>query len=247
MTLKDFFSEHKKVALAFSGGTDSAYLLYEGKKAGADVKPYFVKSEFQPEFELNDARNAAEYAGEELTVLHISVLREESIRRNPCDRCYFCKRKIFGLISERARDDGYFEIIDGTNASDDISDRPGVRALAEYGVLSPLRMCRITKSEVREQSRKAGLFTWNKPSYSCLATRIGKEEEISIDKLSKIEKGESALFKLGFSDFRLRLRNNTAVLEVNLKDGKLLDIKKDTVFKELYRIFDEVRVGDWRK
>lgn len=247
MTLKEFFTTHNKVALAFSGGTDSAYLLCAGKKYGADVKPYFVKSEFQPTFELRDAREIARQIGIEVTVIELSLLDDRNICENPCDRCYLCKRKIFGALKSRANADGYFEIIDGTNASDDLKDRPGVRALEEYGVISPLLICGITKSQVRERSKKEGLFTWNKPSYSCLATRIGKGEEISEGKLQTIEKGEQILFESGFSDFRLRLKNGIAALELNEKDRALFDVKRDAVYGALHEIFDEITQGEWRK
>ena len=170
MTLQEFFAAHPKVALGFSGGVDSSYLLYAAKQAGADVRPYFAKTQFQPEFELEDAKRLAELVDIELTILPYDVLPAAGF--NPPDRCYYCKTALFGALVARAKADGYDTIIDGTNASDDAGDRPGMKALQEMQVLSPLRLCGLTKQDIREKSKEAGLFTWDKPSYACLATRF---------------------------------------------------------------------------
>ena len=172
MNIIEFFNEHKKVALAFSGGADSAYLLYAAVKCGADIAPYFVKSQFQPEFERNDAHRLAEQLGVGLHEIRVDVLQFDEVTDNPPDRCYYCKRRIMGAIRAAAAADGYDTLIDGTNASDDGSDRPGMKLLKEQNILSPLKLCGITKSEVRARSHEAGLFTWNKPAYACLATRV---------------------------------------------------------------------------
>ena len=108
---------------------------------------------------------------------------------------------------------GYDLVIDGTNASDDIADRPGYKALGEEGVLSPLRLCGITKQELRERSREAGLFTWSKPAYACLATRIPTGETITAEKLHAVEQSEDKLFRMGFTDFRVRTKNGAAKLQ----------------------------------
>ena len=110
-------------------------------------------------------------------------------------------------------------MIDGTNASDDAADRPGMRALEELSVRSPLRECGLTKGEVRRLSKEAGLFTWDKPAYACLATRIPAGEEITREKLQKTEAAESLLFSLGFSDFRVRLLGGRAMIQ--LPEGQL--------------------------
>lgn len=214
MNLQEFFAEYPKVALGFSGGVDSAFLFYAAKKYGADVKAYFVKSQFQPEFELEDARRLAEFIGADFTILECDALADDVVRKNPADRCYYCKSNVFGKILEAAKADGYNFIIDGTNASDDAADRPGMKSLQEMKILSPLRLCGLTKSDVRNLSKEAGLFTWNKPSYACLATRIPTDEEITNDKLATIEAGEDALFALGFSDFRIRLYHGAARIQM---------------------------------
>jgi uncharacterized protein len=208
--LQIFFKENPRFALAFSGGTDSAYLLYASLQAGADVKPYFVKTEFQPAFELNDALDI--YPG--LTVIKGSTLNRPEIASNDSLRCYSCKRYILTLIKKQADIDGYDVLCDGTNASDDTADRPGIKALLEFNVRSPLREAELTKSDIRALSRKAGLKTWDKPSYSCLATRIPTGTGITADMLGRIESGEAFLFSLGLTDFRLRLTDTGWRLEL---------------------------------
>lgn len=214
MTLSAFFRQYDRVALAFSGGVDSAYLLYEAVRLGVDVRPYYVKSAFQPAFELVDARRLAQELRQELIVLSADVLADPVIAANPADRCYHCKRLLFSVMADRARADGYPVLLDGTNASDDSSDRPGMRALAELAILSPLRLCSLTKSEIRRLSREAGLFTWNKPAYACLATRIPTGEPITAEWLATTERAEAFLVSLGFRDIRVRLADGAAKIQV---------------------------------
>ena len=214
MTLEQFFQENPRCALGFSGGVDSAYLLYAGVKAGADIRPYFIKTAFQPAFELADARKLAEGLGVEVTVLELDALADPRVAANPADRCYFCKQNLFRTLKERAIADGYPVLLDGTNASDEAGDRPGMRALAELSVRSPLRECGLTKAEIRARSREAGLFTWDKPAYACLATRVPTGTAITRKALEKVERGENALFRLGFSDFRVRLLGDAARIQV---------------------------------
>ena len=205
MELRDFFQECPKVALGFSGGVDSAYLLYAALDHGAQVRPYFIKTAFQPQFELEDARRLCAQLGVELTVLELDVLQIPGVVENPPDRCYHCKRALFGRLRQQAQADGYTVLIDGTNASDDAGDRPGMRALGELSVRSPLRECGISKAQVRALSKEAGLFTWDKPAYACLATRVPTREAITPETLRKVEAAEEALFSLGYSDLRVRV------------------------------------------
>lgn len=213
-SLRHFFEEHKKIALAFSGGTDSAYLLWAGKEAGCDIKPFFIKSAFQPEFELMDAAKLSEESELNLTILELDVLADETIRKNPSNRCYYCKTRLFTTLKERAAIAGYDTVIDGTNASDDVDDRPGMKALAELGILSPLRLCGITKEQVRTFSEQVGLFTAKKPSYACLATRIPAGTEISASDLQKIERSEASLREMGYENFRIRLFHGCARIQL---------------------------------
>ncbi|EJW93683.1 ExsB family protein, partial [gut metagenome] len=153
-----FFDGGSRIALALSGGCDSAYLLALAVRAGCDVRPYFVKSDFQPEFELEDARRLCKELGVELTVLHVQPLADKQIVQNSPHRCYYCKRMLFSALVEVAQKDGCAVIWDGTNASDVEIDRPGMKALQELEVQSPLRICGLTKLQVREGSRRIGLF-----------------------------------------------------------------------------------------
>ena len=214
MELTDFFQAHPKLALAFSGGVDSAYLLYAAVKCGAGVHAYYVSSAFQPRFELEDAKRLASQLGAAMTVVEADVLRCPEVAGNPPDRCYHCKRILFQAILKRAAEDGYHTLADGTNASDDAGDRPGMRALREMAVLSPLRECGLTKEEIRRRSREAGLFTWDKPAYACLATRIPAGEVITREKLARTEQAEEFLRSLGFTDFRVRSMGDTAKLQI---------------------------------
>ena len=215
MKLKEFFEKYPRVALGFSGGVDSAYLLYAGEKYGADIRPYFIKTAFQPEFELQDAHRLTEELGIELTVVEYDILAETQVAQNPPNRCYYCKSALFGALKQQALKDGYEILLDGTNASDDASDRPGMKAIREMKVLSPLRECGLTKDEIRILSREAGLFTWEKPSYACLATRIPTGEPVSGELLKRIERSEDALSALGFSDFRVRVFHNAARIQLS--------------------------------
>lgn len=238
MELSEFFKEHPRAALAFSGGVDSAYLLYAAVQAGAQVRPYYVKTAFQPQFEYEDALRLTRELGVELTTLRLDVLEERAIADNPPNRCYFCKRKIFGAILSAARADGYPVVLDGTNASDRADDRPGMRALEELSVLSPLRLCGLTKAEVRRLSREAGLFTHDKPAYACLATRIPTGRAITAGDLERTELCEAFLMKLGFSGFRIRLLGDCARLQ--LPEGqlpRLLELRQEVlaVLKKHYR------------
>lgn len=214
MTLEQFFQENPRCALGFSGGVDSAYLLYAGVKARADIRPYFIKTAFQPAFELADAQKLAEGLGVEVTVLELDALADPRVAANPADRCYYCKQNLFRTLKDRAIADGYPVLLDGTNASDEAGDRPGMRALAELSVRSPLRECGLTKAEIRARSKEAGLFTWDKPAYACLATRVPAGEAITADLLARVEGAEDALFRLGYTDFRVRVFHSAARLQL---------------------------------
>ena len=209
-----FFETHPRLALAFSGGVDSAYLLYAARACGCDVRAFYVRSAFQPEFEYEDARRLAAQLDAPMTVIPLDVLASEAVRTNPANRCYHCKRMIFSALMDAARAAGYDAVMDGTNASDDAGDRPGMKALAELKVLSPLRACGVTKAQVRQYSREAGLFTWDKPAYACLATRVPTGTAIDGETLERVERAEGALFNMGFSDFRVRIFHGAARLQL---------------------------------
>jgi uncharacterized protein len=214
MTLRDFFRRERRCALALSGGVDSAYLLHAGLACGAEIRPYFLRTVFQPAFEEADAERLCRELGVALTVVPLDILACPAVAANPPDRCYHCKEQLFRALGERAAADGYTVLLDGTNASDDAADRPGMRALAELGVRSPLRECGLTKAEIRRLSREAGLFTWDKPAYACLATRVPAGEPLTAALLARVEGAESALFALGYRDFRVRVFAGAACVQL---------------------------------
>ena len=242
MTLKDFFQANPSVALAFSGGTDSAYLLWAAVQAGAQVQPYFVRSAFQPRFELADAQRLCAQLGLTLRVLDCDVLARPEIAANPPERCYHCKRALFTRLLAAAAEEGYPLVIDGTNASDLESDRPGMRALRELGVRSPLRETGLSKAEVRRLSAQAGLFTAEKPSYACLATRIPSGTVITPALLETVEMAESLLAGLGYRNFRVRLRDWGALLQFD--ESQHADAEKDieNIRSLLGTQFQELRI-----
>ncbi len=233
MDLKELFSEYSDIAIAFSGGADSAYLLYSAKKYAKRVKAYYVKSAFQPEFEENDAKRLADELSVDLKIIYTDVLSDKNIADNSCNRCYYCKKKMMSIIKAEAQKDGFDIVADGTNASDNLEDRAGTKALNELSVLSPLKLCGVTKNEVRRLSEKAGLFTFNKSAYACLATRIKTGELITKEKLVKTEWAENLLYSMGFRDFRVRMEDNTAKIQIISSQLDLLLKKREEILKKL--------------
>lgn len=240
MTLEQFFSEYPETAVAFSGGADSAFLLCCAKKYAKRVIAYYVKSAFQPEFEAADAKRFCKEFDVDLKIINIDVLSDETVCKNDKNRCYFCKKRIMTAIKNQAEKDGFGIVIDGTNASDSADDRPGFKALNELEILSPLRLCGITKKEVRRLSKTAGLFTYNKPAYACLATRIKTGENITAEKLAKTEKAENLLSSMGFRDFRLRTADDSGRLEICENQLNLLFEKRESILKELKKEYSSV-------
>lgn len=240
MELQAFLKDRPAAALAFSGGADSAYLLAEAVQAGCRVRPYFVKGPFQPAFELEDARRLCTQLGVELTVLAADPLVRQRVVANGPLRCYHCKKSLFSALLAAARADGFSELWDGTNASDDAADRPGMRALQELRVLSPLRLCGVTKAQVRARSKELGLFTWQKPAYACLATRIPTGTAITREALQRVEAAEGALFRMGFTDFRVRVLGDLARLQLPAAQFETAVQKHEQITRELQTWFSDV-------
>ena len=236
MTLNEFFSLVPKAAVAFSGGTDSAFLLWAARECGCEVRAYYGK----PQFELEDARRLASELEVPMTVVEADILSVPEAAANGPQRCYHCKTALFSRLRQAAREDGYTVLLDGTNASDDAGDRPGMRALRELEVRSPLRECGLTKDEVRRRSREAGLFTWDKPAYACLATRIPTGAPITKEDLEKVERAEGALHALGFRDFRVRLFHGAARLQVTEEQLPLVLEQREAISSSLGAAFDGV-------
>ena len=240
MDLNLFFAQNPKAALAFSGGVDSAYLLYAAKQAGANVTAYYVRTPFQPQFEYDDAVKLAQELKMPMRTIGMDVLEDPNVVANPANRCYYCKRRIFTAILEAARADGYSLILDGTNASDDASDRPGMIALRELEVRSPLRECGLTKPEIRRLSKEAGLFTHDKPAYACLATRIPTGVPITAEALQRTEAAEEYLKNLGFTDFRIRLMGSAARIQLPESQISLLLQHRQEILTNLKQSYSAV-------
>ncbi|WP_302498035.1 ATP-dependent sacrificial sulfur transferase LarE [uncultured Veillonella sp.] len=240
MNLVEYLTSLSSIAVALSGGVDSSYLAYAAKQSGIPCKAYTVKSQFVPQFELNDAKKIAEFIDIPLEIIDIDVLAHDDVTSNPDNRCYYCKHYVFTTISEYAKRDGFTVVCDGTNASDDIDDRPGMRAIAELSVKSPLRDCGLTKSVIRKLAQQANLFTWNKPSYSCLATRFQAGQRITGHDLEHIELAEKYLFSLDLSDFRVRLIGNNAKIQVPENQIAIVIKNRIEILTYLKSMFDDV-------
>ena len=240
--LRTFFQGYPRVALAFSGGTDSSYLLYAAVRSGVDVKAFTAKGPFQPDLEMRDAISFSKQMGAEHVVIDVDPLSDPGIASNGPDRCYLCKRSLFSRLKEIA-DKEDRTLMDATNYSDDPSSRPGMRALKELGVLSPLRMCGIAKAEVRRLSREAGLPTAYLPSNSCLATRIAQGTTITRAALERVEKSEDSLRELGFSGFRVRDRGEQCVFEIQDHDSRVLDLRMKDVEHILNKYYSKISYG----
>ena len=240
MNLTQFWKDHPQAAIAFSGGVDSAFLLYSAIRSGAAVKAYYAKTAFQPAFELADAKKLAGQLGAEMEILSVDILRVPKVAENPKNRCYYCKTALFSAITAAAKKDGFTLILDGTNASDEVSDRPGMQALKELCVRSPLRECGLTKAEIRRLSKEAGLFTHDKPAYACLATRIPTGDAITPGKLSRTEDAEGFLHGLGLRDFRVRTLGDAARIQVTESDLETVLKNRTVILSHLKKLYSGV-------
>lgn len=202
-------------AVAFSAGVDSTLLLSMAKEVlGSSVIAITGKSVSFPEREQTEASDFCRELGVEQVIVTVDQMSIPGFSQNPPDRCYLCKKALFSAFLAAAREKMYEHVLEGSNM-DDLGDyRPGMRAIKELGVKSPLKEAELTKAEIRMLSQEMGLPTWSKPSFACLATRIPYNDEITPDKLRMIEKGEQKLFSLGFNQVRVRLHGTIARIEV---------------------------------
>lgn len=238
--LLQWFRQHPRVALAFSGGCDSTLLLHAAHEAGIDCHAYLVTSQFLARHERDEALRLAVALGARVSVIDCDILAIPDVGHNPPDRCYHCKKVLFQHIAAAARNSGYSCVIDGSNASDSPAERPGMRALEEMGILSPLRECGLDKANVRALSREAGLATWNKPANACLATRIPTGARITNEDLRRVEEAEDRLRHLGFSDFRVRLWHNAARIQLPEEQMSRAYAMHHTLFEQLQDAFEAV-------
>ena len=222
------------LAVAFSGGVDSTYLLHEAAKAGkGKVTALIMKTPSVPERELDEAVAFCKSRGISFFVLPADPFSAEGFRENGRDRCYICKHFLFSALLEKAKEEGIPFVADGTNADDTKEFRPGLKALKELDIRSPLAEAGLTKKEIRELSEKEGLPTWNKPSFSCLATRFPYGEELTVEKLRRTEAAENLLADLGFTQRRVRVHGNLARIEVLPAEIPLLLERRDMISSRL--------------
>ena len=199
-------------AIAFSGGVDSTFLLMAAHEAlGDKVLAITVRTPYIPEWEINEARDFSAKLGVKHLIIEIPL--ENEILNNPENRCYLCKRIIFKKLRDAAAREGFINLLDGTNSDDSEENRPGMKALRELNILSPLKENGFNKKDIRNYSRINNLPTWDKPAYACLLTRIPYNNRVDNDMLKKIEKAEKFLIDLGIKAVRVRIHGDLARIE----------------------------------
>ncbi len=238
-TLKEYIKNLGSLAVGFSSGVDSTFLLTVAHEVLGD-KAIAVTTIFAaiPEHEQKEAKEFCKERGIRHFICEVDPFKIEEFRKNVPDRCYFCKRNIFTEIKKIADENGIEYLAEGSNM-DDLGDyRPGLRAVEELGIKSPLRAANLYKSDIREISKVMGLPTWSKPAYACLASRFVYGEEITEEKLHMIESAEQFLIELGFYEERVRMHGNIARIEVPAKD--ITRLASDDIREAVYKRFKEI-------
>ena len=233
--LKEYLRSLGRVAVAFSSGVDSTFLLKVAHDVlGDNAVAVTATSCSFPKREFDEAASfCAENGIKQITVVS-NELDIPEFRKNPTNRCYLCKSELFKKIISLAKENGIEYVCEGSNVDDMGDYRPGMKAVAELGIKSPLRECGLSKDEIRALSQEMNLPTWDKPSFACLASRFAYGEEINEKKLSMVDKADQFLLDMGFKQFRVRIHGeNLARIEVLPADLQALLSKREEVTKHL--------------
>lgn len=238
-SLKNDIKSLDSVAVAFSGGVDSSFLLKVAYDVlGDKVLAVTARSSTYPEREFKEAVEFVETYGIKHQVIVSEELEVEGFSDNPLNRCYLCKNELFTKIKTITKEIHFKNIIEGSNY-DDLGDfRPGLKAVSELGIKSPLREAQLTKDEIRTLSKEMGLKTWNKPSFACLSSRFPYGEKITHERLSMIDKAEQLLIDLGFNQVRVRYHGDIARIEINEKE--FIKILNPEITKVIYSEFKKI-------
>jgi len=214
--LTEYLASFGSVAVAFSSGVDSTFLLYAAKEAlGEKAVAFTATSCSFPVRELNEAKEYCKTHGIEQYIIVSEELNIEGFSHNPKNRCYLCKRELFEKMKQTAAEHGIAEIAEGSNLDDNGDYRPGLQAVAELGIKSPLRHIGFTKAQIRELSKEFGLPTWDKQSFACLSSRFPYGDTINEEKLHRVDLAEQLLLDLGFHQVRVRIHDNLARIELD--------------------------------
>ncbi|WP_461812984.1 ATP-dependent sacrificial sulfur transferase LarE [Faecalimonas sp.] len=227
----------ENIVLAFSGGVDSSLLLKiccdASKKSGKKVYAITVETELHPMKDVEIATMVAKEAGAKHLIIRIDELHEAGIQYNPVDRCYLCKKLLFSKLKEKAKELCIQTIVEGTNEDDLHVYRPGIRALKELEILSPLAECGFTKKEVRKLAEEYGISVANRPATPCMATRFPYGTELDYEKMRSVEEGEEWLRTFGFYNVRIRVHGDLARIEIDEKDMEILLRNRIKIIKKL--------------